>query len=239
MRVQRVEHLRRPDVFIAAYQTYDSGCVDHVRDVFVHHFEHDDEARFDVTRAPLELSATRVVGGPAIIDYLVLPPLGRCIGLSATSPLVRSVLSLVRRSDRVVAIGSGMYLLAAADLLIGRRVAARGLRDWLSILAPGAVLSDRTFVVDGGLGTAIDGEAAGQLCRAMLGGADEPRVRSDLEPVRRDIGGGRHSTRRYSMLRSDVALSQAAVAHGHPTHQPTNRLERRPPAPATTALSGR
>jgi AraC family transcriptional activator FtrA len=89
------------------------------------------------------------------------------------------------RGARIVAGGSGTFVLAAAGLLTGRRATTRhDLADDLRRRFP-LVLVDTSapIVVDGGIRTCAGGPATGEVCRELMRHDDRPAAADDLADV--------------------------------------------------------
>jgi len=100
--------------------------------------------------------------------HLVIPPLDAWLGLSETLPIVRWARQLVRSSERVLGVGTGLFLLAATGGLDGHRVAAGPMARTLQAVAPHAVVDSKSTNIDRGMETAADSDGAVALCAAAV-----------------------------------------------------------------------
>ena len=133
------------------------------------------------------LSTTASPGSTA--SLVVIPPIERWLGLTPNMPVVKWAGAIVESAGAVVAIGSGVFLLAACGQLDQRRVAVASMYSReLSLFAPDAVvLHDTEWWHDGPVTTAVDAGAAIAACRSLA----PPRCSSS-----KPLPSARASTRR-------------------------------------------
>jgi anti-anti-sigma factor len=149
-------------------------------------------------------------------SYLVVPPLDAWIGLSVSAPLVRWIGALSRNADRVLGIGTGLFVLAAAGCLDGHQVAAGSMASALVPAAPRSLVTELNRVSDGRLDTASTALDALTLCADAVerdyGEQARRRIQEALTPQRteREVGTDSIGARRtrtsygYRVMREGV-----------------------------------
>ena len=113
---------------------------------------------------------------------VVVPPITRWMGFSPDAPAALWLASLAAPAEHVIAIGTGVFLLAAAGLLDGHDVVAdKSYASELAAVAPDTrVHRGVTAMIDGRLGTAAGSRQAVALCTALIESDYGWRVRRGL-----------------------------------------------------------
>src|SRR4051794_9327187 len=137
-----VQNRTRFEVAVAIGAGFDSACAEQVVSVFAR--ANSEGCSYDVTWIPLDVTAPASRVGDRRFHCLVVPPLDRWLGLSAQTAVVRRIGDLAARTDRLVGVGTGLAVLAAAGLLDGHRIALRDAEPGFAALTPRSALCNST-----------------------------------------------------------------------------------------------
>jgi len=163
-----VDRRTRHDVAIATYDGVDVVCAARICEVF--EAANDEGCSYDLSALPFDATTSLMMDVRRNWHCVVVSPVERWMALSPQAPLVRWVRRLAPMTERVVGVGTGLLVLAAAGCLDGRRVAADSFETLLATLAPRAVLSSCDSMTDGPVVTAANADGAITQCLSIVGG---------------------------------------------------------------------
>jgi len=187
-----VDRRTRHDVAIATYDGVDVICAARICEVF--EAANAEGCSYDLSALPFDATTSLMMDVRRNWHCVIVSPVDRWMALSPQAPLVRWVRRLLPMTERVVGVGTGLLVLAAAGCLDGRRVAADSFETILATLAPRAVLSSRDSMTDGPVVTAANADGAITQCLAIVAGDYGHDVRRQVEVRLLSKARGRHAT---------------------------------------------
>ena len=208
-----VDRRTRHDVAIATYDGVDVVCAARICEVF--EVANEEGCAYDLSTLPFDATTSLVMGARRNWHCVVVAPVERWMALSTHAPLVRWVRRLAPTTERLVGVGTGLFVLAAAGCLDGRRVAAQSLEMLLATVAPQAVLSSCRSMTDGSVVTAVDAEGAIAQCLSIVAGDYGDEVKRGVEARLTNKGRARRATGRVAWERS--------MSADHARHEPPAR----------------
>ena len=171
LRITGLSHIiddrTRFDIAVATAPGFDLACAERIASIFAG--ANAEGCSYDVAWLPFDPTTQLPHLDHRRFHCLVVPSLHRWLGLSADTDLAHWIQQLAARSDRVVGVGTGLAVLAAAGLLDGHRIAAQNSEPGFAALTPRSTLCDLAVTSDGRLGTALDADAACAHCVSIIG----------------------------------------------------------------------